>query len=84
MSGKYYSNDLKQEIVNKIKSEGITATEGASRYGVGVKSIYRWLANGVGGVSSQILETNKLKRENRQLKEIIGQLTFDKKKGEKN
>lgn len=85
MSGKYYSKELKEEIVNKIRSEGITGIEAANRYGVNVKNIYRWLSQGIGGTGhGQILEINRLKKENKQLKQIIGQMLFEKEKGEKN
>jgi len=49
MPGKYYPKELKEEIVNKIKTEGISGVEAANRYGVNVKNIYRWLSQGVGG-----------------------------------
>ncbi len=47
--------ELKEEIITKIKAEGISGAEAARRYGVNVKNIYRWLADGVGGTSSQVL-----------------------------
>lgn len=84
MTGKYYSKELKEEIIGKIKTDGITGAEAARRYGISVKNIYRWLAGGIGGASSQVLEINRLKRENRELKEMIGQLMIEKKRGEKN
>jgi len=41
MPGKYYPKELKEEIIGKIKSEGITAVEADKRYGVDVNNIYR-------------------------------------------
>ncbi len=41
MTGKFYPRELKEEILNKIKSEGITAVEAAKRYGIDVNNIYR-------------------------------------------
>jgi len=85
MGGKYYPKELKEEVINKIKSEGLTGVEASNRYGINVKNIYRWLSQGVGGgTHGQILENNRLKRENKQLKQIIGQLLFEKEKGKKN
>lgn len=69
--------DLKDEIITKIKVEGISGAEAARRYGIHVKNIYRWLTDGVGGTSRQVLELNRLKRENQQLKQLIGQLLLD-------
>lgn len=85
MPGKFYSKEIKEEVINKIKSEGISGIEASKRYGINVKNIYRWLSQGIGGSNhGQLLENNRLKRENRELKQIIGQLLFEKEKGKKN
>lgn len=77
------SKALKDEIITKIKGEGISGAEAARRYGVNVKNIYCWLADGVGGTSSQVLELNRLRRENQQLKQLIGQLLLDHEREER-
>jgi len=84
MPGKFYPKELKEEILNKIKAEGITAVEAAKRYGIDVNSIYRWVSAGVGGVRSNLFEINRLKRENKELKQIIRSLMFEKERGKKN
>lgn len=83
MPGKFYPRELKEEILNKIKSEGITAVEAAKRYGIDVNNIYRWASSGVAGVNGNIFEINRLKRENQQLKQIIGEMCFQKERGKK-
>lgn len=84
MPGKYYPKELKEEIINKIKTEGITAVEAAKRYGIDVKNIYRWVSSGVGGARGNLWEINRLKKENRELKQLIGHLIFEKERGKKN
>lgn len=84
MPGKYYSKELKEEIINKIKTEGITAIAIAQRYGIDVNNIYRWVSSGIGGARGSVFEINRLKRENKSLKELIGQLMFEKERGKKN
>jgi len=65
MGGKYYSKELKEEVINKIKSEGLTGVEALSRYGINVKNIYCWLSCGVdGGTNGQILENNQVVKPN--------------------
>lgn len=76
MTGKYYPKELKEEIINKIKTEGITAVEAGKRYGISANNIYRWISAGVGGQNGQIWEMNRLKRENRELKQLLGHLMF--------
>lgn len=84
MPGKYYPKELKEEIINKIKAEGITAVEAAKRYGIDVNNIYRWVSQGVAGARGSLFEINRLKRENRELKQIIGNLMFEHERGKKN
>lgn len=83
MPGKFYPKELKEEIINKIKTEGITAVEAAKRYGIDVNNIYRWVSSGIAGAHGNLFEINRLKRENRQLKEIIGEIMFEKERGKK-
>jgi transposase len=52
---------IKAEIITKIKDEGMSVSEAASKYGVGNKAIYRWLRDGaVNTNTSLILENNRL------------------------
>lgn len=83
MPGKYYPKELKEEIINKIKSEGITAIEAGKRYGIDVNNIYRWTSSGIAGARDNLFEINRLKRENRELKQIIGSLMFEHERGKK-
>jgi transposase-like protein len=83
MMSKPIPKELKEEIITKIKADGISGAEAARRYGVNVKNIDRWLADGIDGTTSQVLEINRLRRENQQLKQIIGQLFLEKERGKK-
>jgi len=83
MPGKYYPKELKEEIIGKIKTEGITAVEAAKRYGIDANNIYRWVSDGVGGTRGNVWEMNRLKRENRELKQIIGEMMFERQRGKK-
>ncbi len=75
------NKEVKEEILTKVKS-GETAASVAEKYGVSVKSIYGWLRwNTVKGVSW--LDYAKIKRENQQLKEIIGVLSLEVAKSKK-
>lgn len=83
MAGKPIAQEIKDEVISKIKSEGITAVEAGRRYGVNPKNIYRWLSQGIGGANSQVLENNRIKRENESLKQIIGELMLERERGKK-
>lgn len=68
----------RNEIITKIRHEGMTVPEASRQYGVTTKSIYRWLRDNVG--DSTTLEVNRLKRENEQLYTIIGKITAELKR----
>ncbi|MFM2424284.1 MAG: Transposase [Candidatus Parcubacteria bacterium] len=78
------SAEIKDEIIKKIKHEGLSVIDAAKQYGISDKTIYNWLGTKARGTVS-ILEHNKVKKENEQLKQIIGDLTIkmsiDAKKG---
>jgi len=77
------AKEIKDEVIKKIQ-DGISVTEASTQYGISDKTIYNWLSTKARGTVS-ILEHNKVKKENKQLKQIIGDLTIkmsmDAKKG---
>ena len=73
---------IKEEILLKIKS-GSTVAETADQYGISPKTIYSWLRNQVKPEIS-IMEYNRLKRDNEELKRIIGIITLELERGKKN
>lgn len=75
-------SQTKEEILTKIKN-GATVAETANQYGISTKTIYTWLRNQVKPEIS-IMEVNRLKRENDELKRIIGLITLELERGKKN
>ncbi len=73
--GHRISKEIKEQIINRIKNDGISVTQVAEDHGVSTKTIYLWLGNKARG-SVSILTHNKILKENQQLKEIIGELTI--------
>ena len=69
------SKEIKEETLNRIKNNGISVAQAAQDVGVSTVTIYAWLGNKAKG-SVSILQHNKLRKENQQLKEIIGELTI--------
>ena len=67
--------EIKEEIMGKVQV-GERVVELAEQYAISTKTIYGWLrqASGEGVVS--LLQHNKLKRENEELKRLIGELTL--------
>jgi transposase len=73
--------EVKQEILEKIK-KGEKVADLAKQYGVSEVTIYSWLKKKAIGTVS-LLEYNRLKNENAQLKQIIGVLTLEVEKTKK-
>lgn len=68
--------DVKKEVLDKIKSEGVVVKDIASEYGLNPRTIYGWMSKNVTAPPT-IKEMAKLRRENQALLEIIGKLTVD-------
>lgn len=68
--------EIKDEILSKVRA-GERVAQLAEQYGVSDKTIYSWLRQDSGDEMVSILKYNKLKRENEELKRLIGELTLD-------
>ena len=75
--------EIKEEILNRVREGKDPVSIIAKQYGISSEAIYYWLRQGVGGVTSQVLSSNRLKKENETLKKIIGELILEKSRGKK-
>jgi len=74
------AKEVKEEILQKVKTgEKVQAV--ADQYGITIQTIYGWLKQKVSDVSKT--EYNRLKKENQQLKELVGALTMEIEKHKK-
>lgn len=80
---KIIPKEIKNEVLAKVKS-GEKVVELARQYGVSDKSIYTWLHKETGDTVVSIVQYNRLKRENDELKKLIGELSLKLSLGEKN
>lgn len=70
------SKEIREQILNRIKNEGVTANQAANDAGVSPKTVYGWLAKGATG-DPNIVAFNRLKRENEGLYQLVGKLTSE-------
>lgn len=70
------AREIKEQVLFRIKSEGVSAAQAARDAGVCSKTVYGWLAKESISATS-VLETNRLRRENEGLCKIIGKLTLE-------
>lgn len=74
--------ETKREVLEKIKN-GMAVAQAATTYAISTKTIYAWLANQTRPEIS-VLEYNRLKKENEELKRIVGLITLEMERGKKN
>lgn len=76
------AKEIKDEILAKAKAgEKVLAL--ADQYGISSKTIYTWLRMDTKEPVVSILQYNRLKRENEELKKLVGELTLNMSLGKK-
>ena len=78
--------DVKAQILKRLKDEGVPVAKLADEHGIATGTIYNWLSKGTVNKQPSLLAYAKLKKENQQLKELVGNLTLflDKEKKKTN
>lgn len=67
--------EVREQIINRIKNEGVTVQQAAKDHGVSEASIYGWIGAKVDGGPS-VMEIAKLRKENDELLKMVGILTM--------
>ena len=80
---KVVPKEIKNEILAKVKG-GEKVADLTRQYGISTKSIYTWLHQETGDPVISIIQYNRLKRENEELKKLLGELSLKLSLGEKN
>lgn len=74
--------EVKEQILRRIKDEGIPVSRAAKEHGVSEATIYGWLGRGVKSAPS-IGELARLKRQNEELLALVGELTLGMSRAQK-
>lgn len=67
--------EIKEQILGRIKNDGLTIKQASIDHGIPESTIATWLARRVEGQPS-LGDIIKLKRENDQLKLLLGEITL--------
>lgn len=67
--------EVKEQIINRIKNDGVTVLQAAKEHGISENTIYGWIAKKTEGQPT-LSEIIKLKRENAQLLQLVGEITL--------
>jgi transposase-like protein len=69
------AKEVKAEIVRKVKEDGVSVAQAAKDAGVHETTVYGWLSAGATSAPSWT-EVIKLQKQNKELFEVIGELTI--------
>lgn len=83
MQRRIIPKEIKNEVLAKAKS-GEKVSQLADQYGISDKTIYTWLRMDTGEAVVSVVRYNRLKRENEELKRLVGELTLNMSLGKKN
>lgn len=81
--GYHIAKDLKEQILKRIREEGVSVSQASSDHGVSEATIYKWLTKGVSNNPSWT-EFSRLKKENKGYLELVGSLTVKLSQAQKN
>ena len=81
-TNKYVSADIKKQILERLRNDGMPVAQLAEEHGISSRTIYGWLSKGASAAPTWLV-LNKLKRENQALRELIGVLTYEKSMAQK-
>ena len=66
--------EVKADIIRRVKEEGVSVAQAATDHGVSEATIYNWIGTGAAGTPSWA-EVSRLQKQNKELFEVIGELT---------
>ena len=68
--------EIKDQVLGRIKQNGISVYQAAKDHGLNPRTIYDWL-NKDAAQNMSFAEISRIKKENQQLKELVGRLTLE-------
>lgn len=83
MQRRIIPKEIREEVLSKAKI-GERVAKLAEQYGISIKTIYTWLRLDTKEPVISVLKYNKLKRENEELKKLLGEVTLELSLGKKN
>jgi len=81
--GKHIDNETSEQLISDVKG-GMAVKDAAAKHEIHIKTAYRLLRLQADNSGTSALEIAKLRRENQELKELIGLFALEKKRAEKN
>lgn len=67
--------EIRDQVLSRIKNDGVAVNQAAHDAGISPKTVYGWLNHESRAANCDLIELNRLRRESQGLYEIIGKLT---------
>jgi len=71
------SKEIKEQVLSRVKNEGISVMQAAKDAGIHPDTVRNWLVKTTDGVNKEVIENARLKRELSGVYEILGKLTAE-------
>lgn len=81
--GKHVDKATKEQLLLDVKN-GMKVSEAGTKHSVTPTTIYGWMKAQSDNTGTSSLEVAKLRKENQELKELVGHFALQKKRAEKN
>jgi len=69
--------EIKEQVLSRIKNDGVSVSQAAKDAGVSSTVVYAWLSKESAKTNCSIIEFNRLKKQTEGLYQIIGKLTAE-------
>ena len=69
------SSEIKEQILKRVKEEGLPVAQIAEEHGISPNTIYGWLTKKIKAMPSW-KELSKLQKDNKELLALVGELTI--------
>lgn len=77
------ATEIREQVLHRIQHDGIPANQAAQEHGVSIHTVYYWLSKKA-EQGPNILQINKLKRENEELQKLLGRAMVEIERSKKN
>lgn len=74
--------EIKEQVLKRIKEEGVSVAQAAKEHGVSDVTIYGWIGKGLKEAPT-LGELVRLKRQNEELLALVGELTLTASRSQK-
>lgn len=69
------AHDVREQIIHRIKTDGLSVSDASKEHGVSEQTIYNWIGRKSDNIPS-LLEFAKLRRERDELLRLVGEITL--------